>query len=193
MEEVLNYDSQEVDTDFMTPAVALIRGIVYRADAPAVWEKLNDRLSELQDYFAKIGLEIYLDDEAGYAYLRQMEGDFPRLARKQTLGFKVSFLLALLRGELARCEEESVGDVVIGAEEIAERFALYLPDTHDEARLQKEIDTAIAKAVELGFLKKLKDGGYKIQPVLKSFVDAQWLADFDEKLEGYIEKLKNEE
>ena len=182
---------QEKKKAFSLAAIALIKGIVYRAEEPIVWEGLNKHLAELEDYFESIGLEVYLDDTGGYAYLKQGESELPKLARRQSLSFKVSFLLALLRAELARREDESEGDVVVSAEEIAERFMLYLPEHNDEARAQREIDTALSKAVELGFLKRLGDGGYKIQPVLKSFVDASWLAEFDKKMAEY-EKLMRE-
>ena len=182
---------EEKESSFSLAAIALIKGIVYRSDQPIVWEYLNQNISSIESYFEKIGLEVYLDDAGGYAYLKQGESELPKLARRQSLSFKVSFLLALLRGELARREDETEGDVVIAREEIAERFMLYLPEHNDEAKALKEIDGAISKAVELGFLKKLGDGGYKIQPVLKSFVDANWLADFDRKMAEY-EKVMQE-
>jgi hypothetical protein len=40
--------------------------------------------------------------------------------------------------------------------------------------------------VELGFLKRLKNSeNYEIKRVIKSFVDAQWMESFDERLEEY--------
>ena len=176
---------KESENSFSLAAIALIKGIVYRGDQPIVWEHINANIASLEGYFEAIGLEVYLDDVSGYAYLKQGENELPKLARRQSLSFKVSFLLALLRGELARREDETEGDVVIGKEEIVERFMLYLPDHNDEAKALKEIDGAISKAMELGFLKKLGDWGYKIQPVLKSFVDASWLSNFDRKMAEY--------
>jgi len=182
---------EEKESGFSLAAIALIKGIVYRSDQPIVWEHLNQNISAIESYFEKIGLEVYLDDEGGYAYLKQGESDLPKLVRRQSLSFKVSFLLALLRGEFARREEETEGDVVITKEEIVDRFMLTLPEHNDEAKELKEIEGAISKVVDMGFLKRLSDGGYKIQPVLKSFVDVNWLAEFDKKMAEY-EKLMQE-
>ena len=56
------------------------------------------------------------------------------------------------------------------------------------------IATLINKIVELGFLGKLKgnttvnsdkEANFEVRRILKAFVDAQWLAEFDERLAGY--------
>ena len=49
------------------------------------------------------------------------------------------------------------------------------------------------KVVDLGFLRRLKPAGgsgqdrghYEVRRILKAFVDAQWLAEFDARLEVY--------
>jgi hypothetical protein len=61
----------------------------------------------------------------------------------------------------------------------------------NEARLIDQVDATITKVVELGFLRRLKPaagsaqdrGHYEVRRILKAFVDAQWLADFDARLE----------
>lgn len=42
-------------------------------------------------------------------------------------------------------------------------------------------------AVRMGFLQKIKgkDTDYEVRPILRNFVDAQWLDDFAQKLEAY--------
>lgn len=49
------------------------------------------------------------------------------------------------------------------------------------------MDAHINKVVELGFLRRLRgrDDQYEVRRILKAFVDAQWLSDFDRRLEGY--------
>jgi len=41
--------------------------------------------------------------------------------------------------------------------------------------------------IELGFLRRLpgEEDTYEVRRILKAFVDAQWLADFDQKLAEY--------
>jgi hypothetical protein len=50
-----------------------------------------------------------------------------------------------------------------------------------------QIDAHIAKACELGFLRRVQgaDGVFEVRRILKAFVDGQWLADFEERLAQY--------
>jgi len=45
--------------------------------------------------------------------------------------------------------------------------------------------------VELGFLRRLRgqDAQFEIRRILKAFVDAQWLAGFEDKLKEYGEHV----
>lgn len=68
---------------------------------------------------------------------------------------------------------------------------MFLPDGSNEARLIDQVDATISKVVDLGFLRRLKPaagssqdrGHYEVRRILKAFVDAQWLAEFDARLE----------
>lgn len=54
-----------------------------------------------------------------------------------------------------------------------------------------QIERHISKVIKLGFLRKLKsthpqeEPSYEVMRILKAFVDAQWLAHFDERLAEY--------
>ena len=56
-----------------------------------------------------------------------------------------------------------------------------------------EAGAGISKVVDLGFLRRLKPavgggqdrGHYEVRRILRAFVDAQWLAEFDARLEVY--------
>ena len=76
-------------------------------------------------------------------------------------------------------------------EQIAEMMRVFLPATSNEARLADKIDSYLAKAVDLGFLRTAKNAEsvYEVRRILKAFVDAQWLADFDARLAEYAELL----
>ena len=86
---------------------------------------------------------------------------------------------------------------MLSREEIAELMRVFLPDGTNEARLVDQVDSTITKVVELGYLRKLKPVAgaaqqaprYEVRRILKAFVDAQWLADFDARLEGYCTAL----
>ena len=118
------------------------------------------------------------------------------IARRQ-LSFPVSLLLALLRKKLAEFDA-SGGDtrLVLARDEIVELVRVFLPDGPNEARLIDQMETTINKVIELGFLHKLKTAGsatgpasYEVRRILKAFVDAQWLAEFDARLAVYQSAL----
>lgn len=75
-----------------------------------------------------------------------------------------------------------------------ELVRVFLPHGSNEARLTDQIDTSINKVVDLGFLHRLKPAGggaasYEVRRILKAFVDAQWLGEFDARLATYQAQL----
>lgn len=118
----------------------------------------------------------------------------PRLVARRPLSYAVSLMLALLRKRLAEFDAGG-GDtrLVLSRDEIAELMRVFLPDGTNEARLVDQVDATISKVVDLGFLRRLKPaagsaqerGHYEVRRILKAFVDAQWLAEFDARLEVY--------
>lgn len=89
------------------PAVVtrLFKGVLYREADEKVWQALGELSSHVQDYVSVLGLELFLDDVEGYAFLRSRGDDgelaLPRLVPRRQLTFHVSLLLALLRARLA--------------------------------------------------------------------------------------------
>ncbi|RJG11180.1 DUF4194 domain-containing protein [Massilia cavernae] len=181
------------DDDRLGPLlVALFQGVLYRDDGQ-LWQPLLDLQARVRDYGATIGLELILDEAEGYAYLRQRpatagEPELPRLVQRRQLSYPVSLILVLLRKKLAEFDATG-GDtrLVVAREQIADQVRLFLPDTANEARLLDRIDAHINKVVELGFLHRLRgqENQYEVRRILKAFVDAQWLSDFDQRLGDY--------
>lgn len=179
--------------DLSIVLVHLMKGIIERDSAPQVWQALSERQSGVRDYVAVIGLDLEVDEAEGYAFLRQrasQEGELelPRLVARRQLSYPVSLMLALLRKRLAEHDAAS-GDarLVLTTSEIVDLIRLFQPDTANEARLEDRVGRDIAKVVDLGFLKPLKgrEGTYEVRRILRSFVDAQWLSAFSERLAEY--------
>lgn len=190
----------EHPADLSVLAIHLLKGVIYRDSDEGLWSALLNLQNRVRDYMAVIGLELILDEAEGYAFLRSKADDdpetekMPRLIARRPLSFPVSLLLVLLRKKLA--EFDAVGGdtlLVLTRDEIAELIRVFLPDSSNEARLLDQIETHINKAVELGFLRRLKAGGdsagFEVRRILKAFVDAQWLADFDARLAAYQAQL----
>jgi len=194
---------QEIETpaatdDLSALVIFLLKGVIYREGDAALWNALLNLQARVRDYVAVLGLELVLDEAEGYAFLRSRQESedgaasrLPRLVARRPLSFPVSLLLALLRKKLAEFDA-SGGDtrLVLTRDEIVELVRVFLPESSNEARLIDQIETHLNRIVELGFLRRLKPGtgqaaAFEVRRILKAFVDAQWLADFDARLAAY--------
>lgn len=185
--------------------ISLMKGVLYRENDAALWQEMFVLQAALRDYVAVLGLELMLDEAEGYAFLRTRpvapgEPELPRLVQRRALSFPVSLLLALLREKLAESDAGG-GDtrLILSRDEVVELVRVFLPSGSNETRLIDQVDAHLNKIVELGFVRRLKpQGGSKeqmieVRRILKAFVDAQWLAEFDQRLAAYREKLSGGE
>jgi hypothetical protein len=197
---------------FSLVLVSLMKGVVHAETEPKNWQALLDLQPRVRDHVAPLGLELIVDEAEGYAFLRQRaaaegEPELPRLVPRRQLGFQVSLLLVLLRKKLAESDAQGDGTrIILSRNQIAELVRVFLPESANEARLMDRLDAHVNKVVEMGFLRKLRGKGGKgdkgdkgdddseleIQRILKAFVDAQWLSEFDRRLAAYAEHLKSD-
>ena len=187
------------DHNLSEVVVPLLKGVLYMADNPAQWNALLDLQFRVRDYVAVLGLELMLDEAEGYAYLRSIPEDDgpdgprrPRLAVRRQLSFPVSLLLALLRKKLAEFDARG-GDtrLILSRDEIVELIRVFLPEGTNETRLIDQVGTHLNKVADLGFVRRLRGQAdtFEVRRILKAFVDAQWLAEFDQRLAGYRQHL----
>ncbi|MES1931553.1 hypothetical protein T35B1_03029 [Salinisphaera shabanensis T35B1] len=187
----------DIDTasDLSPLLIHLLKGVFYRDQQEALWQSLLTLQGRVRDYVTVLGLELVLDEAEGYAYLRQTaRGDGeqgpPRLVPRRQLSYPVSLLLALLRKKLAE-HDASGGDprLILTQAQIVELVRLFLPDTANEAKLVDRVQGDINKVIELGFLRRLRgqNDRYEVRRILQSFVDAQWLGEFEQRLQEYRE------
>lgn len=173
--------------------VKLLKGVFYKEDDEKAWFALLQEEAAIKEYLQTIALEVIIDTAEGYAYVKSIEEkederSLSKLVSKRELSYKVSLLVVLLRRRLVDFELQSENfKAVVTLEEMAEELQNFLSERFDEVKLQKEIAATIKKVEELGFLKKLgsKESAYEIRPAIKAFVDAQWLSDFDDRLQEY--------
>jgi hypothetical protein len=195
-------DAPSHDSALPSLLVQLLKGVIYEDQHAKLWFSLLPLQAAVRDYFRVIGLELYLDEAEGYAFLKQQEVDedkqgvsgndgavIPRLIPRRSLTFPVSLLLVLLRKRLAE-EDASGGEtrVILTREQVIDMMLLFMPEQKNEARLNDQINTAINRAIDYGFLRKLQQGEsdlLEIRRILKAFVDAQWLDEFQEHLNAY--------
>lgn len=189
----------------LSPVVIhLLKGVLYQEVDTTLWSQLLRLQARVREYVQVIGLELVLDEAEGYAFLRSMGSDddqaggdngakpLPRLIARRRLSFPVSLLLALLRKRMAESDSSGGSTRLVHTRgEIAGLMRVFLAESSNEARILDQIEIHIGKVIELGFLRKLKstnsseEPSYEVMRILKAFIDAQWLSEFDARLQEY--------
>lgn len=198
--EAANPDATNHGYDLTSLVVPLLKSVFYRDDDPALWAALLELQARVRDFVAVLALDLVLDESEGYAFLKarpdpedEAAPKPPRLVARRPLSFQLSLLLALLRKKLVEFDA-SGGDtrLVLSLEAVVELVRVFSPVSSNEARLMDQVQTQLNKLIELGFVRKLKAASsraaapdYEVQRILKAFVDAQWLSDFDVRLATY--------
>lgn len=179
--------------DLAPALIALFKGVLYQDQQPELWQSLLRLVAPVGDHAGLLGLELMLDETEGYAYLRQRdpqqgEEELPRLVQRRQLSYPVSLLLALLRKQLAEHDAGS-GEtrLILSRDQIVDLVQLFAPDSTNEARLVDRVDADINRVIDLGFLRRLRgqEDQFEVRRILKAFVDAQWLSDFEQHLSAY--------
>jgi hypothetical protein len=189
--------------DLSSVLVPLLKGVTYRADDAAHWHALLALQGRVRDHVAVLGLELMLDEAEGYAFLRsRAESDdpaqpkLPRLVARRPLTFQLSLLLALLRKKLAEFDAGG-GDtrLIMSREQVVEMLRVFVPEGSNQTRLIDQIDAQLNRVADLGFVRRLRgqEHMFEVQRILKAFVDAQWLAEFDARLAAYRAQLEGEQ
>lgn len=185
-----------IDSDdhlFSAMLIALYKGVLYRDQHPRYWQALDGCQARVREHAGLLGLELMLDEAEGHAWLRQQPAaqdgpELPRLVPRRQLSYPVSLLLALLRRKLAE-HDAGGGDprLILSREQLVEMVQVFLPDSANQARLVDRVRTDINRVVDLGFLRRLRgqEELFEVRRIIKAYVDAQWLAEFEQRLADY--------
>lgn len=197
--------------DLTSLVVPLLKGVLYRDEDTALWAALLKLQARVRDYVAVLALVLVLDEAEGYAFLRARTSPeeeapkLPRLVARRPLSFQVSLLLALLRKKLAEFDASGCDTrLILSRDAVVELVRVFLPAGSNESRLMDQVETHLNKIIDLGFVRRLKPQAgsvvrtaqepvFEVRRILKAFVDAQWLADFDLRLAAYQAQLDTPE
>ncbi len=183
--------------------IPLMKGVLYQETHPDRWQAIINLQSQIRDFVAVLGLELIIDEAEGFVFLQSQKSEeddtkpaTPRLVSRRPLSFPVSLLLALLRKKLAE-HDASGGEMrlILSRDDIVELIRIFLPENSNEARIIDRVDNHINRIIKLGFLRRLRgqDKMYEVKRIIKTFVEAQWLANFDLRLTEYLHHLQEEE
>jgi hypothetical protein len=177
--------------------IRLLQGIVYSDDSE-IWELVLRYQYMIESYFAQMGVELYLNEPDGFAYLTQPDREdekgaaipLPRLTRRRALTYSVTLVLVLLREQLNQFDSTNVDTnrLILTHEALLDLMRPFYIAREDERSLIRQMERDINQVVELGFLKELKQDkhvSYLIRPVLKSRVNSEQLAQIKLQLEQH--------
>ena len=203
------------DTAWSAAAIKLLRGPVYKSKEKSdLWTSLTSYKKQLDDYFAIIGLRVFLDEEDGYAFLEQL-GDnlargmeeedeeesensttqLPKLIKKTPLSYDVSMLCVLLRYELEKFENSQTESqaLVLRKSEIYSLYKSFTKEKADELKQIKDLDRVLRTLCNLTFLftkDKLDQGDisddteFEISPIIKAKIDIDFMKELLSKMKG---------
>ena len=183
------------ELDLPLVVTSLMKGVVYRDDQEVTWRHLLALQSQVRDHIGVLGLVVVIDETEGYAFLRSApvdpeveESSALRLVARRPLSFHQSLLLALLRKRLAQFDADASDTrLILTRDQIVEMLTVFMPARSTQTRMVDQIDSHIAKAIDLGFLRRVQgsEGIFEVRRILKAFVDGQWLSEFEERLAQY--------
>ena len=184
-------------TPFSKAIVRLLKSTVERNSN--VCDDVINYQTEIQDYISKIGLELIVKKDEGFAFVKQLEdseGNTLGLVQRRQIGFEISIVLVVLRQSLEDFDSnptQLATEKFITNTEIKDELELFLPEKYDRVRFIKELDRYINAAVDLGYLreisKKDNETKYQIHRIIKEKITLDILQDFQNKLKDYVESV----
>ncbi|MGJ8638028.1 MAG: DUF4194 domain-containing protein [Opitutaceae bacterium] len=167
--------------------VQLVRGPIYQEDS-ALWARLLMDQHPVEAHFHLMGLELVLDEDAGYAFLRNELGDdaeeendvivegeapLPRLMRRNPLSFLPTVLLVELRERLLRHDQSVDGTdhLYLDFKEILEFMRPYCGETGNEKKVETKIRAAVSRLSDLSVLRQVPNRSeviYRVEPILRA-------------------------
>jgi hypothetical protein len=180
---------------FAPVIVKLLQGAVYD-DNQKVWNDLLQYQFEVSQYFEKIAVELIVERQDGYAYIRQIpideENNTIGLVRRMPLSYELSLLCVLLRMLIDDFEVSNTDqrNLYISHKRLKEELEIFFKEQSHKVRMLKELDRYIDQAEGLGFLKvidkdtKVKDEiQYEVRRIIKARITNDKLEEFKRKLQ----------
>jgi hypothetical protein len=183
---------------FAEVVAKLLQGPLYDEQKTA-WNTMLTHQKQIALYLEQIGLELIVERNDGYAFLRQLEldesGRTVGLIRRTTLTFEQTLLCVLLREWLDEFETDLTDNpsLIITHKEFRDRIEVFFKDQANKARLLRELDRYIRDMVRFGFLRQLgadesseEVRQYEVKRIIKSRITSDKLEEFKNKLKQHV-------
>lgn len=190
---------------FAAVIIKLLQGPVY-TDDKNIWRELMGWQSAIQEYFGKIGIDLVINEQDGFARVLQPEADehdenpLPRLMKKQTLNYEATLLAVILREGLEEFDIKSEGNkFYLTQKEIKERIELFYKEQSNKSKLWKDLSKPITSLINIDILKLNREdvankdnNKYEVKRIIKAFISNEKLEEIKNKLNNYVNPVQQQ-
>lgn len=185
--------------------IKLLQGPVY-ADDKNTWREILGWQSAIQEYFGKIGLQLTIAEQDGFARVLQPEAaedeeqPLPRLMKKQAVNYEATLLAVMLREGLEEFDVRSDGTkYFLTQKEIKERIELFYKEQTNKSKLWRDLSKPITALLHIGILKLNREDAankdnnqYEVKRIVKAFISNEKLEEIKQKLADYVHTIQQQ-
>lgn len=179
--------------------IKLLQGPLFRQNVnDKLWEKLEMYESDIQAFFAILGVSVAIDKADGFAFLQQNDlneedDNVSRLIRQIPLTEEQSFLCILLRDELNKFDNPNNSQnkssvLILRESELYEQFAMFYTSKTDQITARANFKKNLNRLCDLGLLKEQnpddmeKESEYEVRRYIRAKIDSEFCEEFMRKL-----------
>lgn len=187
MQELNHTDTSPQAMSFAPLAIRLLKGVVYEEEARHWNDLVKVHELTLRRYFAQIGLDLIVNRQEGFAYLRQATQEeaeanpLPRLMTRRSLTVDQSILCVLLREHLEdyTINESASREPILTLRDLRDMVELFFRERNTQQRFLKDVKKTVEDMKKQGFLEELSSGEanlnddelrYRVKRILKAFI-----------------------
>lgn len=194
MEDKMIKDKKHLE--YSVALVSLLKGAVYKEDSTA-WNQLMTYTGAVRVYFEKINLDVLIDEQEGFAFLKSKEAEDSKsgsgLIVRRPISRNATALYVVLRAELRDWEKSEREDqiCILSRKQIREKMIPYTELEPDEAQFRLLVDVAITQACNAKILRPVSGGAvtehkedqlFQIERIIKARLPIEDLVAIKEKL-----------
>lgn len=180
----------------------LVGGPVYQEESD-LWYRLRTEAEAVRGHYRQMGLEVVIDEEAGYAFLRQLEqgeegeaneageAPLPRLLRRTPLSYHQTLLMVLLRERLLQHDQSADGEAFLyyDPKQLLDLLRPYFPESSNEKRIEERMARVVARLVDIGILRRLRNRSeeiFRVEPILRAKLPVEQIREIRDRLQANL-------
>ena len=180
--------------------IKLLQGPIFRQNAnDKLWETLETYESDIESFFAILGVSVAIDKADGFAFLQQNdleeENDKVSILIRQTpLTEEQSFLCILLRDELNKFDNPNNSQnkssvLILRESDLYDQFAMFYSQKTDQSTAKNNFKKNLNRLCELGLLKEQNqdnpemESEYEVRRYIRAKITSEFCEEFMKKLQ----------